>query len=331
MKNIISEISSKIQVTSFLGVDKFYDISGILADNYIMDVIVDMIISKNSLRYDCVCGIDARGFIFGILVATKLQVPFYMLRKEGKLPNSTNGEKYYKEYHSGKSDSLCISNLADIKDKNVLIIDDSIATGSTMKSAINLIKKLGAMSVKCSVIIKLNLFPDDFSENVYYIVKENDIIKKVINVGTTSSIKIQAIHEIFDSFYVNPIETDSKVNIQPIGFEEIELGANNRIVGIPTPSIGIENGLVCINNIWFDVACIKLHDGTNIHTAWSTLIPVYLPEDYITNGNYTIKTFAEEFNYPNPKDPHSLITAGSLSRKDILKQALSAVYSKLYP
>ncbi|TKB07932.1 adenine phosphoribosyltransferase [Desulforhopalus sp. IMCC35007] len=101
---------------------------------------------------DKVVGIDARGFVFGAVLAYKLGVGFIPVRKKGKLPADTIEESYSLEYGSGTlemhKDSL------DVGDK-VVIVDDLIATGGTAGATVNLVKKLGAEIVECAFLIEL--------------------------------------------------------------------------------------------------------------------------------------------------------------------------------
>jgi adenine phosphoribosyltransferase len=81
---------------------------------------------------DFIAGLDARGFIFGPPLALALKIPFVMIRKAGKLPNSTTGAEYYKEYQGASAtggDSLCMPRNVVTPGSRVLVIDDLMATG----------------------------------------------------------------------------------------------------------------------------------------------------------------------------------------------------------
>ena len=99
-----------------------------------------------------VAGIDARGFIIGGALASKLRLPFVALRKMGKLPFETLSEEYDLEY--GKA-SLEIHIDAIKKGTSVLVVDDLIATGGTAIAGVNLIKAIGGNIVGCGFIIDL--------------------------------------------------------------------------------------------------------------------------------------------------------------------------------
>lgn len=99
-----------------------------------------------------IVGPESRGFIFGCPVATALNIGFVPVRKPGKLPREQITEKYTLEYGSNE---LCM-HLDSIKpgDK-VVIIDDLLATGGTLKATCNIIKKLGGEVVGISCLIEL--------------------------------------------------------------------------------------------------------------------------------------------------------------------------------
>ena len=118
----------------------FKDITPLLYDinlyNKIIDNIVDFYKNKNITK---VAGLESRGFIFGISVAQKLNVPFVPIRKKGKLSYKTVSATYSLEYGSATIEMHV--DAVNEKD-NVLIIDDLLATGGTISAAIDLIKKL---------------------------------------------------------------------------------------------------------------------------------------------------------------------------------------------
>ena len=109
-------------------------------------------ISKNK-KITKVLGIESRGFIFGGALAAKLGVGFVPIRKPGKLPAETLSETYELEYGT---DVIEIHKDALNKDDRVLIHDDLLATGGTMKAACKLVEKLGAKVEQISFIIELD-------------------------------------------------------------------------------------------------------------------------------------------------------------------------------
>jgi adenine phosphoribosyltransferase len=99
-----------------------------------------------------IVGPEARGFIFGCPVATNLGIGFAPIRKPGKLPRKTLEEQYDLEYGSN---TLCIHADALKPGDKVIIIDDLLATGGTVKATINLCEKLGAEVVGVACLIEL--------------------------------------------------------------------------------------------------------------------------------------------------------------------------------
>ena len=99
-----------------------------------------------------IVGPEARGFIFGCPVATNLNIGFAPIRKPGKLPRKTLEEQYDLEYGSN---TLCIHADALKHGDKVIIVDDLLATGGTVKATINLCEKLGAEVVGVACLIEL--------------------------------------------------------------------------------------------------------------------------------------------------------------------------------
>ena len=104
------------------------------------------------MNVDKIVGIDARGFIFGAVLAYKLGIGFVPVRKKGKLPCKTIQETYSLEYGE---DTLEIHEDAIQKDEKVIIVDDLIATGGTIGATVKLVKKLGADIMECAFIVEL--------------------------------------------------------------------------------------------------------------------------------------------------------------------------------
>mmetsp|Transcript_9723 Transcript_9723/g.21166 ORF Transcript_9723/g.21166 Transcript_9723/m.21166 type:complete len:141 (-) Transcript_9723:13-435(-) len=105
------------------------------------------------MEIDSICGVDARGFVLGPPIALALNKPFFMIRKEGKLPNSIVGREYGKEYEG--RDKLCISKGAISKGDKIVLLDDLVATGGTVIASLELIEKLGGVCVEMACVIEL--------------------------------------------------------------------------------------------------------------------------------------------------------------------------------
>jgi adenine phosphoribosyltransferase len=101
---------------------------------------------------DKIVGIDARGFVFGAVLAYQLNVGFVPVRKKGKLPYKTVSAQYTLEY--GKN-TVEMHADAITEGEKVVIIDDLIATGGTIEAAVKLVKKLGGDILECGFIVEL--------------------------------------------------------------------------------------------------------------------------------------------------------------------------------
>jgi len=103
-------------------------------------------------KVDVVCGIESRGYLFGIAIAVALDVPFVLIRKAGKLPPPFIGESYDLEYGSATIEMKT----GHLKEgQRVLIHDDLLATGGTTEAAAKLVSKQGAIPVQFSFLIDL--------------------------------------------------------------------------------------------------------------------------------------------------------------------------------
>ncbi len=100
-----------------------------------------------------VAGMEARGFIFGSLVAWDLGLPFIPLRKPGKLPYEVESVSYDLEYGSA---TLEVHSDAFNSQDRVLLIDDLLATGGTAKASCELVEKFGATVVACAFVVELD-------------------------------------------------------------------------------------------------------------------------------------------------------------------------------
>ncbi len=125
----------------------FRDITTLLKDaksfHRAVDYIAHRYLDKN-IKY--VVGIEARGFILGAALAYKLNKGIVLVRKPGKLPSDTIRVTYQLEYGQ---DSLEIHKDALEPGENVIICDDVLATGGTVKATIELVEKLNAKIYEC--------------------------------------------------------------------------------------------------------------------------------------------------------------------------------------
>ncbi|MBY0422031.1 MAG: adenine phosphoribosyltransferase [Parvularculaceae bacterium] len=103
-------------------------------------------------KIDKVAGIEARGFILGGAIAHQLSVGFVPIRKKGKLPYKTIGERYELEYGVDEVE-IHVDSVAP--GEKVLLVDDLIATGGTASASIRLLEKAGADIALCAFVIDL--------------------------------------------------------------------------------------------------------------------------------------------------------------------------------
>ena len=131
----------------------FYDVTTLFkrADclGYLAEVMSEEYRDKGITK---VVGIESRGFIMGPIVATNLGAGFIPIRKPGKLPAETIEESYKKEYGE---DTIQIHKDAISENDVVLLHDDLLATGGTMKAACDLVKKLHPKKIYVNFIIEL--------------------------------------------------------------------------------------------------------------------------------------------------------------------------------
>jgi adenine phosphoribosyltransferase len=131
----------------------FRDITTLLQDpaahREICSIFYNRYADKN---IDKIVGIDARGFLFGSVLAYKLGVGFVPVRKNGKLPYKTISESYTLEYGQ---ETIEIHEDALVPGERVVVIDDLMATGGTIAAAVNLVEKLGGDIVECAFVVEL--------------------------------------------------------------------------------------------------------------------------------------------------------------------------------
>ena len=131
----------------------FRDITTLMQDPEVNRKTTDIFFDRyKSMAIDKVVGIDARGFVFGAILAHQLHVGFVPVRKKGKLPHKTISESYSLEYGQ---DTLEIHEDAIKKGERVVIMDDLIATGGTIGATVKLVEKIGGIIVECAFVVEL--------------------------------------------------------------------------------------------------------------------------------------------------------------------------------
>ncbi len=140
----------------------FRDITPVLADPGLVREIIGVMTSLyRDKRIDVVAGIEARGFIFGSILAYELGCSFVPVRKVGKLPYHTRKERYDLEYGSAEIE---VHTDAFPKGSRVLIHDDLLATGGTATAAGKLVRSFDAEVAGFSFLINLGFLPGE--ENI---------------------------------------------------------------------------------------------------------------------------------------------------------------------
>lgn len=131
----------------------FKDITPILKDPGLCENIIDAFVEQlKDTRIDAVAGIESRGFLFGLTLATKLGVPFVPVRKAGKLPFTIKQKAYKLEYGTA---TIELHTDAFEPGQHILLHDDLLATGGTVTAASELIKEMGGVVAGFSFVVGL--------------------------------------------------------------------------------------------------------------------------------------------------------------------------------
>ena len=131
----------------------FRDVMGVLDDPEGLQIGVDSLYDLlEGLDYDVIAGTEARGFLFGMPLAYKAKKRFVPVRKKGKLPRETIEKTYDLEYGTA---TIEIHKDAIKPGDKVVIVDDLIATGGTVKAAAELIEELGGEVARIIFLIEL--------------------------------------------------------------------------------------------------------------------------------------------------------------------------------
>lgn len=131
----------------------FRDITTVLQDAEGFKLAIDQYTKLlENVEFDVICGAESRGFIFGAPLAYNLNKPFVPIRKKGKLPRETVSASYALEYGTAEIEM----HVDSIKPgQKVVIVDDLIATGGTVKACCQLVEKLGGSVEKILFLLEL--------------------------------------------------------------------------------------------------------------------------------------------------------------------------------
>jgi adenine phosphoribosyltransferase len=151
----------------------FKDITPILEDPKLCNEIINEFVRLLSdVKLNAIVGVESRGFLFGMMLANQLGVPFIPVRKKGKLPYKTVSYKYDLEYGSAEVEM----HIDTIKPNwRVLVHDDLLATGGTAVAAAELIKQQGASVAGFAFLVGLDFLNGNeklkpYSENIVSLV-----------------------------------------------------------------------------------------------------------------------------------------------------------------
>ena len=132
----------------------FKDITPILKDPILCENISAAFLERlKDAQIDAIAGIESRGFLFGLTLATKLGVPFIPVRKAGKLPYSIRQKVYELEYGAA---TIEIHTDAFKPGDRILIHDDLLATGGTVTATSELIQEMGGIVAGFSFVVGLS-------------------------------------------------------------------------------------------------------------------------------------------------------------------------------
>ncbi|XP_060596721.1 adenine phosphoribosyltransferase-like [Ruditapes philippinarum] len=135
----------------------FQNIFPVLRNPSVFKGLIDVLAEDIRAKYpavEVIVGLDSRGFLFGPMIAQELNVAFVPVRKKGKLPGETHRVEYSLEY--GK-DSCEIQKNSLQPGQKVVIVDDLLATGGTMKAACDLMEAAKVEVLACLVVIELKV------------------------------------------------------------------------------------------------------------------------------------------------------------------------------
>lgn len=131
----------------------FRDVTSVIQDAEGLQLAIDSLQDLlRDVEFDALVGAESRGFIFGMPLAYNLHKPFVLVRKKGKLPRETVSKEYALEYGTAEIE---MHKDAIKPGQKVVLVDDLIATGGTMKAAAELVEELGGEVVKIIFLMEL--------------------------------------------------------------------------------------------------------------------------------------------------------------------------------
>jgi adenine phosphoribosyltransferase len=135
----------------------FKDLTPVFAHGPTQAAIINALADRYRVHQpDAIVGIESRGFLIAAPLAYALGVGTVLVRKHGKLPRATHSESYNLEYGQ---DHLEVHTDALAQGQRVVMVDDVLATGGTMRAAQNLVTQLGAEVLEASFVAELTFLP----------------------------------------------------------------------------------------------------------------------------------------------------------------------------
>jgi len=132
----------------------FKDITPLLANPAAFGESITQLAARyTGVKIDAIAAAEARGFLFAAPLALRMNLPLVPLRKPGKLPHKIVSAKYDLEYGSAE---LQMHEDAVVRGHRVLLLDDVLATGGTMRAGCSLIESVGGVVVGCAFVIELS-------------------------------------------------------------------------------------------------------------------------------------------------------------------------------
>ena len=168
MKILKNNLGSKLNIRTELNFPiegiEFIDINPMLIDKDVYNEVIEKFIQEvQDKNIDYIISPEARGFLFGCPVASKLNIGFIPVRKKGKMPPTTVevGFEYEKEYGKDILELPKLINNETYKDKNFYIIDDIYATGNTARAIKETVQNLGGNVLGTAVVINIKELNND--------------------------------------------------------------------------------------------------------------------------------------------------------------------------
>ena len=162
MKILKNNLGSKLNIRTELNFPiegiEFIDINPMLINKDVYNEVIEKFIEEvQDKNIDYIISPEARGFLFGCPVASKLNIGFIPVRKKGKMPPTTVeiGFEYEKEYGKDILELPKLINNESYKDKNFYIIDDIYATGNTARAIKDAVQELGGKVLGTAVVINI--------------------------------------------------------------------------------------------------------------------------------------------------------------------------------